>query len=240
MDREYANPSAPSADETEARAAARHQRVPDRVGKTPAANARRDYPGVVPGPGGTPLAAVLPEAAGPRFDEVRVHADDRSDRLAARRDCRAFTADGHIHLRRGEFAPLTGRGRALVVHEATHVLQQRLGGPALQREEQPKEAPDRLRAPTELPPGRTYRVVLVGSPGQAEVRAGHALQFVRAAQFAGSGSGRVWLVERTGYEEGKVDQAEVRARAGGAYGSPPDAGPGAPGGVVSPPRCVRR
>jgi hypothetical protein len=67
--------------------------------------------------------------------------------------------------------------------------------------------------PASLPPGR-YTVVVVGSPGPGELP-GHAFQFADAGARV-AGEQRVWLVERTGYELGKVDLAGIAARAKGA------------------------
>jgi hypothetical protein len=67
--------------------------------------------------------------------------------------------------------------------------------------------------PGDLEPGQ-YHVVIVGSPGQAEVNAKHPYQFADAAARRGTGPNTVWLVEETGYGLGGVPLSGVRSRAG--------------------------
>lgn len=69
-------------------------------------------------------------------------------------------------------------------------------------------------SPAGLPPGE-YTVVVVGSPGPAEVKAGHGFQFADAAARVG-GDKRVWLVERTGYELAGLSMSGIESRANGA------------------------
>jgi hypothetical protein len=102
----------------------------------------------------------------------------------------------------------------------TRHLQRSLGnrafGALLQRQVQAPAGA--VASPADLPAQRTYNVVIVGSPGKAEVDANHAYQFAEAAAKAGGTSAdTVWLVERTGYELGHVDLGEVTRRAGSAH-----------------------
>jgi hypothetical protein len=64
---------------------------------------------------------------GHSFGSVRVHTDsaaaDQAESLAAR----AFTVGRDVYFGRGEYAPQTHRGRGLIAHELTHVVQQRSG-----------------------------------------------------------------------------------------------------------------
>jgi Domain of unknown function (DUF4157) len=67
------------------------------------------------------------------FSHVRIHSDDRAARSADEIGALAFTAGNHIVFGRGQFAPQTSRGRQLLAHELTHVLQQRGGSRGIQR-----------------------------------------------------------------------------------------------------------
>lgn len=69
------------------------------------------------------------------FSDVRVHTGGRADRLAGAVDARAFTAGTDIVFRAGEYSPTTGRGRHLLAHEMTHIVQQDgASGAAVQRQ----------------------------------------------------------------------------------------------------------
>lgn len=84
--------------------------------------------------------AVLPEDSGRRLDEgdrefmearfghdfsqVRVHAGPAARDAAAAVNARAYTLGRDIVFGAGEYAPGTDRGRRLLAHELTHVLQQ--------------------------------------------------------------------------------------------------------------------
>jgi hypothetical protein len=58
---------------------------------------------------------------------VRIHTDERAAAAAWSVGARAFTARGNIVFGKGEFAPSTARGRWLLAHELTHVMQQHRG-----------------------------------------------------------------------------------------------------------------
>lgn len=79
--------------------------------------------------GGQPLdgavQAQMSDAMGHEFSRVRVHADAESDTLNQRLTAEAFTTGHDIFFRRGAYNPGSGRGRELIAHELTHVLQQR-------------------------------------------------------------------------------------------------------------------
>jgi hypothetical protein len=70
-------------------------------------------------------ATSLSEAYGDSFDDVRVHADHRSDALAGAVAARAFTVGRDIFFAAGEYRPGTPSGDQLLAHEAAHVVQQR-------------------------------------------------------------------------------------------------------------------
>lgn len=71
----------------------------------------------LPGPVRTEMEGYL----GTTVPDVTVHTDTRADRLSRRTDARAFASGGDIFFRRGEYAPDTGQGRALLAHELAHV-----------------------------------------------------------------------------------------------------------------------
>jgi outer membrane protein OmpA-like peptidoglycan-associated protein len=74
---------------------------------------------------------------GADFSRVRIHTDseaaERNDELAAR----AFTRGSDIYFNTGEYDPQSRRGRHLLAHELTHVVQQRAAGAIVQRQADP-------------------------------------------------------------------------------------------------------
>ncbi len=96
--------------------------------------------------------ASLPPAAsaamgayfGTDFSDVRVHTGSQADALNRAVQARAFTAGTDIFFSAGSFDPGRPRGRELLAHELTHVVQQRAAGPAtgavrVSRPEEPAE-----------------------------------------------------------------------------------------------------
>jgi len=78
--------------------------------------------------GGQPVPAELrgsmERAFGADFSRVRLHADPRADRFNRTLQARAFTIGRDIFFRRGDYNPGSVRGRQLLAHELTHVVQQ--------------------------------------------------------------------------------------------------------------------
>lgn len=78
--------------------------------------------------GGKPLPGEMQRQFGGRFrrdlSAVRVHADARAGDAAGAVGARAFAFGSDIVFARGEYAPATAAGRALLAHELVHVLQQ--------------------------------------------------------------------------------------------------------------------
>ena len=99
---------------------------------------------------GRPLAQPLRDFFAPRFGHdisgVRVHTDARAAELAGAIQARAFAVGQEIVFGDGEFAPETSRGRELMAHELTHVVQQERGAarssPGAIRRQPKKEAPE--------------------------------------------------------------------------------------------------
>lgn len=87
---------------------------------------------------GQPLApdvrASFERSVGHRLDGVRVVADDRAASAADELGARAFTLGSTIWFGRGEYRPADPEGRRLLAHEVAHSVQQRVSGPAIQRE----------------------------------------------------------------------------------------------------------
>jgi hypothetical protein len=84
---------------------------------------------VMPMGAGRPLAPEVREYFEPRFgydfSGVRIHTGPTATSAARQLHARAFTTEGfNIAFDSGEFAPDTTRGRRLLAHELTHVVQQ--------------------------------------------------------------------------------------------------------------------
>jgi hypothetical protein len=58
------------------------------------------------------------------FSHVRVHTGAGADRSSTELGARAYTVGNEVVFRKGEYAPHTPRGRRLLAHELTHVVQQ--------------------------------------------------------------------------------------------------------------------
>ena len=92
---------------------------------------------------GAPLSLALrrdmQQQFGHDFSQVRVHADPAAAQSAHELRAEAYTIGPHIVFGAGRFTPETPRGKHLLAHELTHVLQQGAGsGMAVQR--QPADA----------------------------------------------------------------------------------------------------
>jgi peptidoglycan hydrolase-like protein with peptidoglycan-binding domain len=91
--------------------------------------------------GGVTLPSQEREFFEPRFSasfaHVRIHADERADRVARAIRAEAFAVGSHIGFRANRYAPGSELGRRLLAHELTHVVQQTggtpLSEPAVQR-----------------------------------------------------------------------------------------------------------
>ena len=79
---------------------------------------------------GQPLDTATRSFMEPRFghdfDKVRVHTDAKAAESARAVNARAYTMGRDVVFGSGQFAPATDKGRQLLSHELTHVLQQRL------------------------------------------------------------------------------------------------------------------
>lgn len=70
------------------------------------------------------------QCSGRPYRDVRVHTDDRASTLVRAVRARAFTIGQDVVFGPGEFEPATDKGRHLLAHELTHVIQQGRGGGA--------------------------------------------------------------------------------------------------------------
>ena len=61
---------------------------------------------------------------GKDFSRVRIHTDDKADRLSRTINARAFTIGSDIFFKNGVYAPSSPKGRDTLLHELTHVVQQ--------------------------------------------------------------------------------------------------------------------
>jgi hypothetical protein len=77
---------------------------------------------------GSPLDSSTREFMEPRFgfnfDDVRIHTDSNASKANASINARAFAMGNDIYFNDGEYDPKTTKGRTLLAHELTHVVQQ--------------------------------------------------------------------------------------------------------------------
>ncbi|HEY0190622.1 MAG TPA: DUF4157 domain-containing protein, partial [Kofleriaceae bacterium] len=76
------------------------------------------------------LRGELESRLGADLGNVRVHDDADSAALADRHDAVAFAQGTDVYFASGKYDPGSAAGKALIAHEATHVVQQRSGGTA--------------------------------------------------------------------------------------------------------------
>ncbi|MCA2216553.1 eCIS core domain-containing protein [Jidongwangia harbinensis] len=81
--------------------------------------------------GGRPLPeevrAEMQQRLGADFSAVRIHDDDRADRLTGEVHAEAFTTGADVFFRAGAYDPASASGRHLLTHELTHVMQNASG-----------------------------------------------------------------------------------------------------------------
>lgn len=91
----------------------------------------------------------MEERFGRDFSEVRIHTSTSAGMMSQRLNARAFTFGRHVFFAPGEHQPHTERGRRLLAHELTHVVQQSGGvhagltaahQPLVQRQQRPGAA----------------------------------------------------------------------------------------------------
>jgi Domain of unknown function (DUF4157) len=99
-----------------------------------APRAVRDVVGSTGQPLDAGTRAFMEARFGHDFSRVQVHCDARAAESADAVKARAYTVGDDIVFGRGEYAPSTAKGRRLMAHELTHVVQQwsSISGPMLQ------------------------------------------------------------------------------------------------------------
>lgn len=77
------------------------------------------------------------------FGAVRLHVGDEASSAARALNARAFTTSQDIFFGKGEYSPGSSKGRHLLAHELTHVVQQSKTAPAMQckKKQEEKEPP---------------------------------------------------------------------------------------------------
>lgn len=85
--------------------------------------------------------------------------------------------------------------------------------PAFQLQASPDQAPVQRDTEEEPETSGPTRVMVIGSPGPAEVP-NRPYQFMNAALYQGTDANTIWIVERTGYEFGDVDLGHIESSVG--------------------------
>jgi hypothetical protein len=112
------------------------------------------------------VRASLEGRFGHDFGDVRVHADAAAAESAAVLGARAYTVGRDVVFGAGLYAPATARGRALLAHELTHVVQQSRGTGSVGGDEGAEAEADRnARAVTA---GRACSVGIGVRPGRLQ------------------------------------------------------------------------
>ncbi|MCI4670779.1 MAG: DUF4157 domain-containing protein [Bacteroidia bacterium] len=78
----------------------------------------------------------MESAFGADFSGVRVHTDSRSIQMNQELGAQAFTHGSDVYFNEGKYSPETSKGKHLLAHELTHVVQQ--GGSELSRKKNPE------------------------------------------------------------------------------------------------------
>jgi hypothetical protein len=121
-----------------------------------------------------PVRHEMESVLGHDFSRVRVHTDARAARSAQAVDALAYTVGSNVVFAEGGYSPFNGRGKSLLAHELTHVVQQR-HAPA---------APARLEIDSHSGPAeREAKAVSRGEGSSASPGAGASVAGVRLQRF---------------------------------------------------------
>jgi hypothetical protein len=71
-----------------------------------------------------PAKTFMEMSLGTRLDQVRVHTDERAQRMTQTLGAEAFVVGRNIYFNAGRHAPNTARGKRLLAHELIHTIQQ--------------------------------------------------------------------------------------------------------------------
>jgi hypothetical protein len=135
---------------------------------------------------------------GADFSDVKIHAGNDSIQMNRELNAKAFTVGNDIYFNEGQYNPDSIEGLHLLAHELTHTIQQN-SFKAIQRTPCIEQRTGNLN------------VYVIGSPSSAEIQSNHPYQFMNAAQYRGVDANTVWIVERTGYEQGGVDLSIIES-----------------------------
>jgi len=135
---------------------------------------------------------------GADFSDVKIHTGGEAIQMNRELNAKAFTLGNDIYFNERQYNPGSGEGKHLLAHELTHTVQQNSFS-AIQK------------TPCIDQQTGNLNVYVIGSPSPAEIQANHPYQFVNAAQYQGVNENTVWIVERTGYEQGGVDLSIIES-----------------------------
>ena len=76
------------------------------------------------------------------FSKVRIHNDEKAAKSSQTIKALAFTTGNNIAFRKGQYIPTTEKGKRLIAHELTHVIQQSNGKKRIQRSPDPAPLSD--------------------------------------------------------------------------------------------------
>ncbi len=162
--------------------------------------------------GGSPMEPEvlkeMEERFGRSFSAVRIHTDATAARLCGLLGAKAFTYGNHIYFSEGAYQPDTKEGKKLLAHELTHVVQQRKGAKAIQRQATAgTEGNTRVDA-TQLPES----VGRLGTGGESDRIFFDKIEvpgFKLRDHRAGLYSSHTPLIYRKGYTRGNTKQRDV-------------------------------
>jgi hypothetical protein len=123
------------------------------------------------------------QSMGQDFSQVRIHTDEKSDKLSRMINARAFTIGKDIFFKQGVFSPGSSRGRNTLLHELTHVVQQSGSTSS----------------------GGKLKLGAVGSSHEHEAE--------RVANKLGNPAGKVNLTARGGVIQKQGDEEEIQTQA---------------------------
>jgi len=142
--------------------------------------------------GGQPLdygvQAQVGSALAADFSGVRVHADAHANGLSSSLKARAFTVGQDVYFGHGEYDPGSSRGRHLLAHELTHVVQQNPDRVQTMPDEKVSRAGGACGAPA--PPWQAKLSVSEPSD-QDELEADRVASAVMQREQAGRASSRI-------------------------------------------------
>jgi hypothetical protein len=80
-------------------------------------------------------ASFMSKNFGADFSQVKIHADNEAAEMNTELRARAFTTGNDIYFNHGEYQPSSSKGKHLLAHELTHVVQQTGGNQRIQKDD---------------------------------------------------------------------------------------------------------